>query len=100
MATARQYIFDTYTRTHRCIDISTLANRLDIDVGDAEPRIVQLIRDAGVDAKIDSKKNQVVMGSRQPTVYQDVINKTKALSYRTNQLYQQIESKYAARADN
>jgi hypothetical protein len=106
LESARQLVFETYARTHQCIDINLLAQRLDIKVGDAkapaasakdskstaaaaassaaaasassatatatnvEQKIVELIRNARVDVKIDAKKNQIVMdSSRHPSVY-------------------------------
>ena len=39
---------------------------------EAELWIVNLIRNARLDAKIDSEKHHVIMGSTKPTVYQQV----------------------------
>lgn len=92
LTAARQMVFDTYCRVHRCIDIPTLVAQLDINEKDAEPAIVQLIRDSGVDAKIDSNKNQVVM-IRQ--AYNQVDEKTKYLGLRTKQLVAHMDKKYS-----
>jgi translation initiation factor 3 subunit E len=80
---ARLFIFETYCRIHRCIDIAMLADKLRLEPADAERWIVNLIRNARLDAKIDSAHNQVVMGSHSPSVYQRVIERTKVLSART-----------------
>lgn len=64
-----------------------------------ESKIVELIRTARVDAKIDSQRNAIVMATDYPTIYQQVIDRTKSLSYRSQQLTQSIEKKYAARAE-
>jgi len=56
MEQARQLVFETYARIHQCIDIGLLAKRLDIKEEDNEQKIVELIKNARVDVKIDSKK--------------------------------------------
>ena len=75
---------------------SELAELLDYPVADAERHIVDLIRAARMDAKIDSNKSQLVIGNHFPNVYQQVIDKTRTLNYRSNQLASQLEKKYAA----
>lgn len=60
-----------------------LAEKLNMDVEAAERWIVNLIRNAKLDAKIDSKANHVIMGVRSPSVYQKIIEKTKGLTFRT-----------------
>jgi len=52
----------------------------------AERWIVDLIRNARLDARIDSARNQVIMGTQYSSVYQQVIEKTKGLSYRSSML--------------
>jgi translation initiation factor 3 subunit E len=52
---------------------------------------VNLIRGAQLDAKIDSKNKCVIMGSHFPSVYQQVVDKTKDLTIRTYQLANNIE---------
>eukprot|EP00013_Stygamoeba_regulata_P024750 CAMPEP_0177658294 /NCGR_PEP_ID=MMETSP0447-20121125/16722_1 /TAXON_ID=0 /ORGANISM="Stygamoeba regulata, Strain BSH-02190019" /LENGTH=471 /DNA_ID=CAMNT_0019162867 /DNA_START=13 /DNA_END=1428 /DNA_ORIENTATION=+ len=80
---ARLCIFETYCRIHSCIDIGMLAAKLDLEQEAAEHWIVNLIRNAHLDAKIDSAANQVVLGTLTPSVYQLCIEKTKGLSFRT-----------------
>lgn len=92
MASARQLVFDTYCRIHRCIDITTLTQQLNLDPETAEPAIVNMIREAGVNAKIDSSNNQVVMQSR---TYNQVIDRTKSVVYRTKQLVTGMEKKFS-----
>jgi len=60
-----------------------LAEKLNMDQEAAERWIVNLIRNARLDAKIDSKANTVIMGSQNPSIYQKVIEKTKGLSFRS-----------------
>jgi len=80
---ARLFIFETFCRIHQCIDISMLGEKLNMDQEAAERWIVNLIRNARLDAKIDSKANHVIMGVQTPSVYQKVIEKTKGLSFRS-----------------
>jgi translation initiation factor 3 subunit E len=58
-----------------------LAEKLNMDQESAERWIVNLIRNARLDAKIDSKNDTVMMGTQYPTVYQKVIEKTKGLTF-------------------
>ena len=58
---------------------------------EAERWIVNLIRNAKLDAKIDSKQGTVVMGVETNSPYQQLIEKTKALSFRYDSF--NIESK-------
>ena len=46
-----------------------MAQKLGMEPDAAERWIVNLIRNARLDAKIDSKTNQVMMTSQYPTVY-------------------------------
>ena len=50
---------------------------------EAERWIVNLIRNADLDAKIDSEANHVVMGKQNPSVYQSVIETTENLAFRS-----------------
>lgn len=63
-----------------------LAEKLNMGQDAAEKWIVNLIRNAKLDAKIDSKANHVIMGMQYPNVYQKVIEKTKGLSFRSSVL--------------
>lgn len=90
---ARLFIFETYCRIHQCIDIGMLAEKLNMDQESAERWIVNLIRNAKLDAKIDSKENHVIMGTQYPTVYQNIIQKTKGLSFRSQLLSASLTAK-------
>ena len=52
-----------------------------------------MIRNARLDAKIDSKLGHVVMGNSAVSPYQQVIEKTKSLSFRSQMLAMNIEKK-------
>lgn len=83
ISNARLFIFETYCRIHQCIDINMLADKLNMEKEKAEVWIVNLIRNARLDAKIDSEKHHVIMGSTKPSVYQQVTTKTKSLCFRS-----------------
>lgn len=86
MEEARIFIFENYCRIHQKIDINTLSEKLSMEPSEAERWIVNLIRNASLDAKIDSTENCVIMGHSTHSVYQQVINKTKDLMSRSNYL--------------
>eukprot|EP00250_Pteridium_aquilinum_P007896 c17518_g1_i1 orf=81-1400(+) len=83
---ARLFIFETYCRIHQCIDIRMLAQKLNMEYDDAERWIVNLIRNARLDAMIDSKMGTVVMGTQHTNVYEQIIETTKQLSVRSYML--------------
>eukprot|EP01097_Dermamoeba_algensis_P005913 TRINITY_DN3723_c0_g1_i1.p1 TRINITY_DN3723_c0_g1~~TRINITY_DN3723_c0_g1_i1.p1 ORF type:complete len:404 (-),score=91.80 TRINITY_DN3723_c0_g1_i1:304-1515(-) len=93
MENARLFIFETYCRIHQCIDISMLAQKLNMDQEAAERWIVNLIRNAKFDAKIDSAANQVIMGTLYPNVYQQVIEKTKGIKFRSKLVASNLDKK-------
>ncbi|KAF6017419.1 EIF3E [Bugula neritina] len=94
---ARLFIFETFCRIHQCISISMLADKLNMSPEDAERWIVNLIRNARLDAKIDSQLGHVVMGTQAVSVYQQVIEKTKGLSFRSQMLALNIDKKFGNR---
>merc|ERR1719507_2585983 len=93
---SRMMIFETFCRIHQCISISMLADKLNMTPEEAERWIVNLIRNAKLDAKIDSKLGHVVMGTQTNSPYQQLIEKTKALSFRSQMLQMNIEKKKEA----
>ena len=74
-----------------------LAEKLNMTPKDAEKWNVNLIRQAKLDAKIDSKQGHVVMGTQAVSPYQQLIDKTKNLSFRTQMLSMNVEKKANAR---
>ncbi|KAL4617132.1 eukaryotic translation initiation factor 3 subunit E [Arapaima gigas] len=97
---ARLFIFETFCRIHQCISISMLAEKLNMTSDEAERWIVELIRNARLDAKIDSKLGHVVMGNNAVSPYQQVIEKTKSLSFRSQMLAMNIEKKLSYNSRN
>jgi len=87
---ARRLIFEIYCRIHHKIEIGMLAQKLDMPNEAAERWVVDLIRTDFLNAKIDSQRNYVVMGSNFPNVYNYVMDKTKDLTFRTSLLANQI----------
>lgn len=56
---ARDLIFETYCKIHQRIDLASLAQKLGMDRDEAEKWIVDLIRNAQLDAKIDSENVRI-----------------------------------------
>lgn len=83
---ARLFIFETYCRIHQCIDIGMLSQKLNMNYDDAERWIVNLIRNARLDAMIDSNMGTVVMGTQHTNMYEQIIETTKQLSVRSYML--------------
>ncbi|GIL46995.1 hypothetical protein Vafri_3839 [Volvox africanus] len=77
---ARLYIFETYCMIHQSISIALLAERLCMDQQAAEKWIANLILNAKLNAKIDSKSGTVVMGTQSKSVHEQLIEKAKALA--------------------
>ncbi|KAI8982057.1 eIF3 subunit 6 N terminal domain-containing protein [Mycotypha africana] len=86
MESARQFISETYCRIHQKIDIKEMSQRLNLSEEEGEKWIVNLIRDTRVDAKIDFEENTVIMNTPVTSVYQQVIERTKGLSFRSQVL--------------
>jgi len=92
MENARRFLFETYCRIHRKIGLDTLASKLHMSEPDAEKWLIELMRSAQLDAKIDSIERQVVMSVAPPSVYQAVLDKTRDLTVRTRVLSESIET--------
>ena len=81
---ARVVTFEMYCRIHKEIDLNMLAKRLAMEKQEtAEKWIVDVIREAKLDARIDSQKQIIIMNSSKSTIYQQMVKKTKDLSART-----------------
>jgi len=90
---ARLHIFENYCRIHERIDLRMLAQKLNMEQIAAEKWIVAMVSDAQLNAKIDSQSGHVILGVQPPDVYQQVIEKTKGLSFRSYVLAQNIEKR-------
>jgi translation initiation factor 3 subunit E len=112
---ARQLIFEMFCRIHQKISIKMLAEKLNMDEDHAERWLVNLIRNAQMDAKIDASKvrhinklkkflffkenvyflcikkiyftqGHVVMGAKASSLHEQVMENTKRLSLRAQQM--------------
>ena len=81
MEEARVFVFENYRRIHHKIDFKALGEKLAMDQQAAEKWMVNLIRHADLDAKIDSAAGCVVMGtgSQQTVVEQKIYMQVHAL---------------------
>mmetsp|Transcript_23079 Transcript_23079/g.70902 ORF Transcript_23079/g.70902 Transcript_23079/m.70902 type:complete len:396 (+) Transcript_23079:411-1598(+) len=93
MNEARTIVFEAYFRIHTTVDLRLLSSKLNLDVAATERWVVDLIRGALLDAKIDSQNNCVIMGTHAPSVYAQVIDKTRDLYVRSNALINNIDLK-------
>lgn len=91
MEEARVFVFENYCRIHNKIDLSALGAKLAMDQESAERWIVDLIRNALLDAKIDSELQCVVMGSDSQSVYEQVMDRTRDLNVRSVNLAQNLK---------
>ncbi|KAH8914771.1 hypothetical protein BT69DRAFT_1342320 [Atractiella rhizophila] len=76
---ARALVSEVYCKIHRKIDIADLSDRLGLSKAEGERWIVNLVREARLDAKIDFKENAVHMNHSTPSPYQKVIELTKGI---------------------
>lgn len=87
MEQARLHIFETYCKIHKVIDLNMLAEKLNMDSVATEKWIVNLIRNARLDAKIDSQAGTVVMGEQGQTPYEELVERSKQLGDSTFSIY-------------
>lgn len=92
---ARLFIFETFCQIHECISIAKLSEKLNMSENEAERWIVDLIRNARLDAKIDSKHGHVFMGTQAVSPYNQLIEKTKAMYVRTQVLTMNLNRRSA-----
>ena len=92
MEEARVFVFENYCRIHNKIDLSALGKKLAMNESEAERWIVDLIRNADLDAKIDSEEGCVVMGSSVQSVYEQVMERTRDLNVRSATLVQNLNN--------
>lgn len=74
-----------------------LAEKLNMNPDEAECWIVNLIRNARLDAKIDSKLAHFVMRTQPMSPYQQILEKVDSLSVKSEALQALIERKVKAR---
>jgi len=90
MEEARVFVFENYCRIHNKIDLAALGKKLAMNEDEAERWIVDLIRNADLDAKIDSEEGCVVMGGSVQSVYEQVMERTRDLNVRSATMAQSL----------
>lgn len=73
------------------------ADKLNMEINEAECWIVNLIRSARLDAKIDSKLGHIVMGANPLSPYQQLVEKIDSLSVRSDAMTGLVERKHKAK---
>lgn len=94
LESARHLISELYCRIHQRIDVAQLSKRLNLTTEQGEKWVANLIQDTKMDAKIDESEGTVVMNHPVTSVYQQVIEKTKGLTFRSNQVLTQAINKH------
>ena len=92
MEEARVFVFENYCRIHNKIDLTALGDKLAMNKDEAERWIVDLIRNAELDAKIDSDEGCVVMGGSAQSIYEQVMERTRDLNVRSATLTQNLNN--------
>ena len=87
---ARRLVFETHCRIYTNLSLVDVAEKLGMPVDEAERWTVDLIRSANLEAKIDSDTSTMIMAKETPQVYQQIIDSTKDLTYRSYQLFNKI----------
>jgi translation initiation factor 3 subunit E len=90
MEEARVFVFENYCRIHTKIDLRALGDKLAMDQEQAERWIVDLIRNADLDAKIDADQGCVIMGGTPQSIYEQVMDRTRDLNLRSATLTQNL----------
>lgn len=94
LQSARHLISELYCRVHQRIDVAQLSERLNLSPEQGEKWIANFIKDTKMDAKIDESNGTVIMNHPVTSVYQQVIEKTKGLTFRSNQALSQALNKH------
>lgn len=94
LESARHLVSELYCRIHKRIDVAQLSARLNLTPEQGEKWIANLIKDTKMDAKIDESNGTVIMNHPVTSVYQQVIEKTKGLTFRSNQALSQAINKH------
>jgi hypothetical protein len=94
---AREMWLETFCDIHHKIDLHMLSTQLNLDIADAEEWMVDLIvhRDSeGSDPKIDKEAGQIIMGKKFPSIYQTVVNTSRDLLRRSQEMQNSVVSAY------
>jgi translation initiation factor 3 subunit E len=91
LAAARRFVFEVYCRVHQKIDLRQLAAQLQMGLTEAEKWIVDLIRSAQIDARLDAKTSSLRMIQPDASIYQQISDNTRDLITRTRILVESVE---------
>lgn len=94
LESARHLVSELYCRIHQRIDVKQLSSRLNLTPEQGEKWIANLIKDTKMDAKINESDGTVILNHPITSVYQQVIEKTKGLTFRSNQILTQAVNKH------
>jgi translation initiation factor 3 subunit E len=92
LAAARRFVYEVYCRVYQKIDLRQLAKQLQMAVPDAEKWIVDLIRSAQIDARLDAKSNSIMMMQPDTSLYQQINEQTRDLIGRTRGIVDAINA--------
>lgn len=87
---ARVLFFETYCKVHSSLDVNWVGEQIGLDHSEAEKWVVNLMRSSKLDAKIDSEKGKIYMSHKVPNPYQQTIDLTKDLAFRTYRLVTEL----------
>jgi len=87
---AHTLYFEAFCKVYRKVEIKMVAECLGVPQDEAEVWIVNLIRNANMDAKIDLEKGVLLLTAAQPLVYEQILTKTRDLIPRTTILINNI----------
>lgn len=83
---SRHLIAEVYCRVHQKIDLNDFSKSLNLSREEGEKWIANLIKETKMDAKINEAEGSVILNHPHNSVYQQVIEKTKGLSFKANQI--------------
>ncbi|OLL21863.1 Eukaryotic translation initiation factor 3 subunit E [Neolecta irregularis DAH-3] len=92
----RFLISEAYCRIHQRINIRDLANKISLPEEEGERFVVDLIRDARLDGKIDYKEGTLIMKHTSNSICQQVIERTKYIhvdSLQANSVIQSLSNR-------
>jgi len=88
---AQTLFFEAFCKVYRKVNIKMVAEYLGVNQEEAEVWIVNLIRNANMEAKIDLEKGILALTYSQPQIYEQVLTKTRDLIPRTTILVNNIQ---------
>ena len=82
---ARKLLFEMYAKIHNKIDIQKIGDALGMtDFAEAERWVVTMIRDAGLNARINEKTGEVWLSQSRASKYSELIRQTEQIRFRTD----------------